>query len=113
MPKIKVTFDIDANGILNVTAKDEATGRNQKITITAGSGLSKDEVERRARGRLPRVARGRGRKRRKDEAGGTQQGRGDDSRDGERVPTRSREDRSPGAAPGGAQATHAEYEESK
>ncbi len=46
MPKIKVSFDIDANGIISVTAKDEATGRNQKITITAGSGLSKDEVER-------------------------------------------------------------------
>ncbi|MEZ4392102.1 MAG: molecular chaperone DnaK [Polyangiales bacterium] len=46
MPKIKVSFDIDANGIISVTAKDEATGRNQKITITAGSGLSKEEVER-------------------------------------------------------------------
>jgi len=45
VPKIRVTFDLDANGILNVTAKDEVTGRNQKITITAGSGLSKDEVE--------------------------------------------------------------------
>ncbi len=45
VPKIRVTFDLDANGILHVTAKDEVTGRNQKITITAGSGLSKDEVE--------------------------------------------------------------------
>jgi molecular chaperone DnaK len=45
VPKIRVTFDIDANGILAVTAKDEVTGRNQKITITAGSGLAKDEVE--------------------------------------------------------------------
>ena len=45
MPKIKVTFDIDANGILNVTARDEATGKDQKITITAGSGLSEDEVQ--------------------------------------------------------------------
>ncbi|MEC7522819.1 MAG: molecular chaperone DnaK [Myxococcota bacterium] len=45
VPKIKVTFDIDANGILNVTAKDEATGKDQKITITASSGLSEDEIE--------------------------------------------------------------------
>ncbi len=46
MPKVEVTFDIDANGILNVTAKDQATAREQKITITASSGLSKDEIER-------------------------------------------------------------------
>jgi molecular chaperone DnaK len=46
VPQIEVTFDIDANGILNVTARDKATGRQQKITITASSGLSKDEVER-------------------------------------------------------------------
>jgi len=46
VPKIKVTFDIDANGILSVTAKDEASGRDQKITISASSGLSKEEVER-------------------------------------------------------------------
>ena len=46
MPKVEVTFDIDANGILNVTAKDQATNREQKITITASSGLSKDEIER-------------------------------------------------------------------
>jgi molecular chaperone DnaK len=45
VPKIEVTFDIDANGILNVTAKDQATSREQKITITASSGLSEDEVE--------------------------------------------------------------------
>ncbi len=45
MPKIKVTFDIDANGILAVTAKDEATGKDQRITITAGSGLSQDEIQ--------------------------------------------------------------------
>src|SRR5438094_3422953 len=44
-PQIEVTFDIDANGILNVSAKDKATGKEQKITITATSGLSKDEVE--------------------------------------------------------------------
>ncbi len=48
-PQIEVTFDIDANGILNVTAKDNATGKDQKITITSSSGLSKDEVERMAR----------------------------------------------------------------
>ena len=45
IPKIKVTFDIDANGILAVTAKDEATGKDQKVTITANSGLSDDEIE--------------------------------------------------------------------
>ena len=45
MPQIEVAFDIDANGILNVSAKDKATNREQKITITAGSGLSKEEVE--------------------------------------------------------------------
>jgi molecular chaperone DnaK len=44
-PQIEVTFDIDANGILNVSAKDKATGRSQAITITASSGLAKDEVE--------------------------------------------------------------------
>src|SRR2546429_7290827 len=49
MPQIEVTFDIDANGILNVTARDKATGREQKITITASSGLSKNEVERMVR----------------------------------------------------------------
>jgi molecular chaperone DnaK len=46
VPQIEVTFDIDANGILNVSAKDLGTGRDQKITITGSSGLSKDEVER-------------------------------------------------------------------
>ncbi|MFH1111453.1 MAG: molecular chaperone DnaK [Patescibacteria group bacterium] len=45
MPQIEVTFDIDANGILNVKAKDKATNKEQHITITASSGLSKDEVE--------------------------------------------------------------------
>jgi len=49
LPQIEVTFDIDANGILNVTAKDNATGKDQKITITSSSGLSKDEVERMAK----------------------------------------------------------------
>ncbi len=46
LPQIEVTFDIDANGILNVRAHDKGTGREQKITITASSGLSKEEVER-------------------------------------------------------------------
>jgi len=46
VPQIEVTFDIDANGILHVGAKDLGTGKEQKITITASSGLSKDEVER-------------------------------------------------------------------
>jgi molecular chaperone DnaK len=45
VPQIEVTFDIDANGILHVNAKDLGTGKEQKITITASSGLSKDEVE--------------------------------------------------------------------
>ncbi|QEE30901.1 molecular chaperone DnaK [Terriglobus albidus] len=49
VPQIEVTFDIDANGILNVTAKDNATGKDAKITITSSSGLSKDEVERMAK----------------------------------------------------------------
>jgi molecular chaperone DnaK len=46
VPQIEVTFDIDANGILNVTAQDKATGRSQHIAITASSGLAKEEVER-------------------------------------------------------------------
>jgi molecular chaperone DnaK len=46
MPQIEVTFDIDANGIVNVQARDLGTGREQKITITASSGLSKDEIDR-------------------------------------------------------------------
>ena len=45
VPQIEVTFDIDANGILNVSAKDKATGKEQKVTITHSSGLAKDEVE--------------------------------------------------------------------
>ena len=49
VPQIEVTFDIDANGILNVTAKDKATNNEQKITITSSSGLSKDEVEKMAK----------------------------------------------------------------
>jgi molecular chaperone DnaK len=49
VPQIDVTFDIDANGILNVTAKDMATGKDQKITITSSSGLSKQDVERMAK----------------------------------------------------------------
>jgi molecular chaperone DnaK len=46
LPQVEVTFDIDANGILNVSAKDNATGKEQKITITASTGLSKEESER-------------------------------------------------------------------
>ncbi|HEV7700374.1 MAG TPA: molecular chaperone DnaK [Pyrinomonadaceae bacterium] len=45
VPQVEVTFDIDANGIVNVSAKDVGTGREQKITITASSGLSKDEID--------------------------------------------------------------------
>jgi molecular chaperone DnaK len=49
VPQIEVTFDIDANGILNVTAKDMATGKDTRITITSSSGLSKEEVEKMAK----------------------------------------------------------------
>jgi len=49
VPQIEVTFDIDANGIVNVSAKDRGTGKTQNITITASSGLSKDEVEKMVR----------------------------------------------------------------
>jgi molecular chaperone DnaK len=49
VPQVEVTFDIDANGIVNVQAKDRGTGKEQKITITASSGLSKDEVDRMTR----------------------------------------------------------------
>jgi molecular chaperone DnaK len=49
IPQIEVTFDIDANGILNVSAKDKATNNEQKITITSSSGLSKDEVDKMAK----------------------------------------------------------------
>ena len=46
VPQIEVTFDIDANGILNVSAKDKATGKEQTIRIEASSGLSKEEIDR-------------------------------------------------------------------
>jgi molecular chaperone DnaK len=46
VPQVAVTFDIDANGILNVAAKDQATGREQKVTITASTNLDKSDVER-------------------------------------------------------------------
>jgi molecular chaperone DnaK len=49
MPQIEVTFDIDANGILHVSAKDKATGKENKITIKANSGLSDDEIQRMVR----------------------------------------------------------------
>src|SRR4029453_7533369 len=46
LPQVEVTFDIDANGILNVTAKDTATGKEQKITITGSTSLDKNEIDR-------------------------------------------------------------------
>src|SRR5271166_3669117 len=49
MPQVEVTFDIDANGIINVSAKDKATNNEQKITISSSSGLSKEEVEKMAK----------------------------------------------------------------
>jgi molecular chaperone DnaK len=49
VPQVEVTFDIDANGILNVAAKDKATGKEQKVTITASSMLSKDDVDKMVR----------------------------------------------------------------
>src|SRR5438046_4514966 len=49
VPQIEVAFDIDANGIVNVSAKDMATGKEQKITISGSSGLSKDDVDRMVR----------------------------------------------------------------
>ncbi len=65
IPQIEVTFDIDANGILNVSAKDKGTGKEQKITITASSGLSKEEI-----GKMKKEAEAHGTedKKRKDEA---------------------------------------------
>ena len=62
VPQIEVTFDIDANGILNVTAKDRATSNEQKITITSSSGLSKDEIEKMARDAEAHVGEDRARK---------------------------------------------------
>src|SRR5262249_904998 len=56
VPQIEVTFDIDANGILNVSAKDTATGQSQAITITASSGLAKDEVDKMVRERAAHAA---------------------------------------------------------
>ncbi len=49
MPQIEVTFDIDANGLVNVSARDKGTGRQQKITIVPSSGLSKDQIDRMVR----------------------------------------------------------------
>ena len=57
VPQIEVTFDIDADGILKVSATDKATGRSQHITITASSGLSEDEVERMSAGSLSPASR--------------------------------------------------------
>jgi molecular chaperone DnaK len=70
VPQVEVTFDIDANGILNVTAKDRATNNEQKITITSSSGLSKDEVDKMAKDAESHVADDR---RRKDEIEGRNQ----------------------------------------
>ena len=83
VPQIEVTFDIDANGIVNVSAKDRGTGKTQAITITASSGLAKDEVERMvhdaqahadggqgaARGDRGQEPRGRARLRRREDPG--------------------------------------------
>ena len=60
VPQVEVAFDIDANGIVNVTAKDMATGKEQKITISGSSGLSKDEVDRHGEGRAEPRGRGPG-----------------------------------------------------
>src|SRR5213079_2771691 len=49
VPQVEVTFDIDANGIVNVSAKDKATGKEQKITITASTNLSRDDVDKMVR----------------------------------------------------------------
>ena len=62
IPQVEVTFDIDANGILNVSAKDRATNNEQKITITSSSGLSKDEIDKMARDAESHVADDRKRK---------------------------------------------------
>jgi len=62
VPQIEVTFDIDANGIVNVQARDKGTGKEQKITITASSGLSKEEVDRMMRDAEAHAAEDRGRK---------------------------------------------------
>src|SRR5882672_8107079 len=62
MPQIEVTFDIDANGIMNVSAKDLGTGKEQKITITSSSGLSKDEVEKLVRDAESHAAEDKGRR---------------------------------------------------
>ena len=62
VPQIEVTFDIDANGILNVSAKDKATGKEQKITITGSTGLSKEEAERMAKEAAAHAEEDRGKK---------------------------------------------------
>ena len=62
MPQIEVTFDIDANGIVNVTAKDVATGKEQRIAITGASGLNKDEVDRMVKDAQAHAAEDKGRR---------------------------------------------------
>ena len=53
IPQVEVTFDIDANGILHVTARDKATGKEQKITVTASTNLNKQDIERMVEESLP------------------------------------------------------------
>ena len=62
VPQVEVTFDIDANGILNVSAKDLGTGKEQKITITASSGLAKEDIDRMVRDAASHAEEDRGRK---------------------------------------------------
>ena len=62
VPQIEVAFDIDANGIVNVTAKDVATGKEQKITISGSSGLNKDEVDRMVKDAQAHAAEDKGRR---------------------------------------------------
>ena len=117
VPQIEVTFDIDANGILNVTAKDRATNNEQKITITSSSGLSKDEVDKMARDAESHAAddrkqrdtieaRNRGRRhgvqRREDVEGASRQGQRGRSQ-GDRVGHRRNQEGAGGERSGGHQ----------
>ena len=110
MPQIEVIFDIDANGIMHVTAKDKATGKENKITIKANSGLSEEEIQRMVRGRRAACRRGQEgararrcpqQRRRHDPhgqevAGRLWQGTSDDERQPSRPP--SRKPKTPSAA---------------
>ncbi len=86
IPQIEVTFDIDANGILNVTALDKATNRSQHITITASSGLSESEIQRM---KQEAEAHADEDKKRKD-AGGSEKHRGQFSLFSRKTPARER-----------------------